>query len=171
MCTKKLLIFECAVHHCPTIQCKIMEIKHSIILQYGIGKQLETPCQVVLKENLGQNNVKVCSTTHPPLITLMEMVSCSSQDVASTTSLRTSVLLPHIPGRSKIYIYTKGEQKKEQIIKILQCCSCQQALYLPTHRCEVCLSCQRAFSCSLCKLSASVWNKSSKAETCFNFFK
>lgn len=49
-------------------------------------------------------NCQCKHTTHPPLTTLMDMVSCSSHDVASMTSPRDSILWPHIPGRSKINI-------------------------------------------------------------------
>lgn len=51
--------------------------------------------------------------THPPLITLMDIVSCRSHDVASKTSPRTSVLLPHIPGRSKMNIYKEIRTKND----------------------------------------------------------
>lgn len=44
------------------------------------------------------------SNTHPPLITLTEIVSCRFHGVASMISLRTSILWPHIPGWSKMYI-------------------------------------------------------------------
>lgn len=51
--------------------------------------------------------------THPPLTTLMDIVSCRSHDVASKTSPRTSVLLPHIPGRSKMNIYKEIRTKND----------------------------------------------------------
>lgn len=56
----------------------------------------------------------VCNLiTHPPLTTLMDIVSCRSHDVASKTSPRTSVLLPHIPGRSKMNIYKEIRTKND----------------------------------------------------------
>lgn len=73
-------------------------------------------CAVKVQANK-QGKVCVCvcsSTAHPPRTTLMDMVSCSSQGVASMTSLRTSILWPHIPGLSKMYIWTKEEKQRKK---------------------------------------------------------